>query len=117
MLTIRAEQMEVFERYALDEFKQRVIARLTETFAQQFGELSHELRRQFVDTNISRGQMHGLENEDDLVMFAEAAVQLGTYFDEPRASWAGTIMCDLGLGSPSERIAYVIELISTQEES
>lgn len=114
MLIIRAEQMDIFASQALDEFKQRAIAHLTKTFAQQFGGLSLEAQRQFIDLSINRSHAHGLENEDDLLMFAEAAIQLGSHFDQSGAGWAAQIMDDRDLASPSERIAYVIELISTQ---
>lgn len=95
MLTIRDEQMSVFEADA----RRRAVARLAEHLRlacpdQAGGLRAAQLQRE-VEAGIAHAAAYGIEGEADLRVFLECRLELGADFDvREDTAWAGAILRD-----------------------
>jgi hypothetical protein len=107
MLLIRPEQLAALDRAAFELY----IGRLATFLAEEYPELLRMADAlPFARAAAEEARRHGLESEDDLAMYAEAALILGLRFeDDPRHAWAADILRDETIGTPSERIGYLWE--------
>ena len=107
MLRIRPEQLEALDHAAFELYVGRLAAFLAEEYPEL---LSAADALPFARAAAEEGRRHGLESEEDLAMYADAALILGPRFeDDPRHAWAADILRDESIGTPSERIGYLWE--------
>ena len=85
MLTIRKEQMEVFDNYMLSRFESNVLADLKRTFPAKCEEQGDEAARAAIHDGIQRAAGYGVAIEYDVERFVFLMYFLEPAFDrEPR---------------------------------
>jgi hypothetical protein len=93
MLVIRKAQMDTFDAYSRDAFKQRMLQHVTVDFPARTGELGARGVQRVVESSIAKGVDYGIAGEDDLQGFIDLSVELGPDFEEePEMDWAKQIL-------------------------
>lgn len=82
MLTIRKEQMNVFEDERERDFVDRVMQFLKERHTAVVEDLSDDVLRQRVQVALERGRNHGLTWESSLVGFVALMFEVAPNFDQ-----------------------------------
>jgi hypothetical protein len=115
MLTIRKEQLRIFEDRRRREFEQALARHIKRFFP-------HECERGdvegFVRLGIDRAEYHGCETEREIALYLNLMAMLGSSFDEdPQIPWAGEQIDDPAIPGVSARIARVYaSALGYQEE-
>lgn len=93
MLTIRQEQMAVFERATWRDFIDRAMSHAGERFANQIAGLDPSSLRASIETALQRARQHGFEGETDLFRYLDLTFSLGSDFDrDRRRPWVQEIL-------------------------
>lgn len=93
MITIRREQMEVFERALWDRLVHDAVRHLREYFAVDAALLGDPGLHRVAAAAIARARVHGVVVEGDVYKYVNLAMALGTRFDEdPLLPWAAEIL-------------------------
>jgi len=95
MLRMRREQMRAFEDYMRAQFEKRMFAHLRAAFPARLADTPDDQLRQLIHEGVERALAFGIEIEDDVRRFLEAAVVLGPGLDSNE--WAGNILHDQSL--------------------
>lgn len=95
MLKIRPEQMTAMDQLAQEQFEQRTVEELQQSFPKHARLLGKEKLRQMVSQGFQRARAFGLESRNGLRLFVELTLLLGHGFDtDPQVSWAAQILND-----------------------
>ncbi len=93
MLSIRKEQMEVFNTYMRGQFEQRMVKHLRATFPNRTKDLPDDRIHTVVQNSIKKAESYGIEYEDDIRRFIEYLVIYGTRLDtREETQWIGDIL-------------------------
>jgi hypothetical protein len=93
MLTLRREQMQVLERYALEQFVGRMSARLRAVFRRETGNVAEPELRALIRQAIGKAATHGVSDEVDVARYLEFVIRHGPEFDmQETTAWAGLIL-------------------------
>jgi hypothetical protein len=105
MLTIRKEQIRIFEQLAQKNFQNGLIPHVREHFpahAEYLGDLG-VLR--VIEQGCANAKSYGFETERDLCLYTDLSIMLGVGFDtDPQLPWAAAILLDGSLKSPWDRM-------------
>lgn len=82
MLTIRKAQMDTLDAHSRQDFRRRMFRHVMADFPKRAGELGAERLQRLVDSSIERGVGYGISSEEDLQMFVDLNVELGSDFEE-----------------------------------
>lgn len=94
MLTIRKEQMQVFEERMRRQFEDRMVKDLGTKFPDQTKTMAEDGLRSLIDAGIEKAKHYGITAEEDVQAFLEYMLIYSPDFDtDPETSWAGEILC------------------------
>ncbi len=111
MLVIRPEQMAVLSAYTSDQFEQRMIEHLRDTFPERTQDLPDERIRLVVRDGMKKADGYHIEYEDDIRRFIEYMVIYGARFDVREESrWIGDVLRRPDLGGTAK-----MDLIDARE--
>ncbi len=82
MFKIRKEQMDAFSQSSLEDFEERMVARLERYHPTTALELGRAGSLAFVHERMGAAMRHGLSEERDLCMYLDLALYLGDDFQE-----------------------------------
>jgi hypothetical protein len=89
MLTIRKEQLEVFQMASRKQFQEKMRSHLRKVFVEQTAERSDHDLWAFVEAGIKRAQQYKIVCEDDVQRYLECMMTYGQDFDSnPKLKWA-----------------------------
>lgn len=116
MLVIRAAQLAVLAKPAIDRLRARARAHLQAHFAGQCAALGPERLGDAVDHGLARASAHGFTTEPDLLKYLNLCFTFGRDFDaDPACAWAAEILGD-GRLDPDERMER-LHAAALREES
>ncbi len=105
MLTMRKEQMDVFDRIAALEFQERLVEYVRKSFPAAFSELGAQRVREIVRFACEKAKEYELSSERGCRLYASMVFVLGAGFDkDPQFPWAGEILTDAASDDPNLRI-------------
>jgi hypothetical protein len=105
MLSIRKEQMAVFEKVAEGDFENRMLSHIKEFFPEQHGRFAESSLREFIHYGVDRAAAYGIELQPDVCQFIDLMLVFGRDFDhDPALPWASTILNDPEIPGPTARI-------------
>ena len=98
MLTIRDEQMTVFEADARRRALLRLGEHLRRVCREQTAKLRAEQLQREVEAGVEHAARYGIDGEADLRVFLECRLELGADFDTREdTAWAGAVLRDPAL--------------------
>jgi len=105
MLTIRREQIRVFDQEAVKRFQEGLIPHLNEHFPAYVKYLGGQGIRRVIELGCRNATHHGFDTDRDLCLYTDLSIMLGAGFDtDPQLPWAGSILRDPGLRDPWDRM-------------
>jgi hypothetical protein len=98
MFIVLKAQLSAFQRAAVDDFAERMVPHLVETFPDESAELGEAGIRALIRLGIERAARHGLSQEYDVCLYLHVMLALGPRFDDdPAISWARAALEEAGL--------------------
>ena len=95
MLTIRPEQMLVFEAYSIKRFEDALWEHLSSKHPEKIEELGKERSREIVRQGIEKARQFGVDVERDVAVFVEYMVAVDPRWHELEDwAWASDILAD-----------------------
>lgn len=105
MLTIRKEQLAVFQKMASQDFEDRMVLHIGEFFPEFMRQLGEERSRELIRYGIQRASAYRFQLEPDVCNYINFMVVFGRDFDrDPALPWARTILNDPALPAPSAKV-------------
>lgn len=93
MLVIRKEQMEVFSRYMLKKFEDRMVIHLQSSFSEPTKGMPETDLRSMIQTATDKAKVYNVTTEDDVQRYLEYMMIYGPKFDtDPKTMWARKIL-------------------------
>jgi hypothetical protein len=110
MLTIRKEQMAVFEAAEMNKFVEHMLVHLNKVFPNQCQALGEAKMRETIQHGIKRAAAYGITAERDVCKYIDLMIVFGRDFDvAPECAWAGEILNDKGLRNPTKKMDRLFE--------
>jgi hypothetical protein len=101
MLTIRKEQLKVFELSAMRTYKRGLILHIHEHFPEHAGYLGDEGLMRIIEHSCTKAKEYNFETERDLCLYTDLCIMLGIGFDtDPQLPWASSILHDGSFDDP-----------------
>jgi hypothetical protein len=122
MLTIRRQQMQVLNRYAMQNFEDRMVRHLTYRFPTEIKAVTNGAPdeapiRSLVRRGLQQARRYGIEAEREVGQFIELMVRAGEDFDSrPGMKWARAVLEDRSLPAGS-RVELVHEQLDRRAQS
>ena len=89
MFIVLKAQYSAFQRAAVDDFAERMVPHLFETFPDEADALGEAGVRALIRLGIERAARHYLRQEYDVCLYLHVMLALGEHFDDdPAISWA-----------------------------
>lgn len=93
MLTIRGEQIKVFEQHAKKRFESETVLHIAKFSPRQFEILGEETIRQIIGSGLERAEGYGFTNRGPARFYVELMFMLGSDFDtDPQYPWAAELL-------------------------
>jgi hypothetical protein len=95
MLTIRREQMDIFQSAACADFEERALVHVRKVFGEQVQALGDEVARMRVRSGCARAQELNIRREANVLLFVDLLFAAGEAFESHADwEWARTILAD-----------------------
>jgi hypothetical protein len=108
MLTIRSEQLQVFERLLREPFEAQVAEHLREHFPNKCAALKPGGLERFVAYAFDRAIAHGMKTLQEVSKYADLAMKFGKDFDQdPDLPWVREILEDPDFSDSDVRINFL----------
>jgi len=105
MLTIRNQQMAVFEAFAGELFLKKMEQHLRVFFPEQCDSMTSDEIRRTCEHGCARAAFHGITSERDVCKYINLMFTFGREFDvDLRWPWATRILRDAAVSGPTLRI-------------
>ena len=105
MLTIRNDQLALFENATLAQLEEDLVAHLRDGFPVDFELAGEPALRESVHLAVRRADAYGLETRGQFCRYMHLAVTFGTHFDrDPLLPWAARTLRNPRLADPDARI-------------
>jgi len=100
VLTIRKQQLQVFEQHALAHFEERALAHLRSAIPVDYARVGETAARHSIRSALRKSKLYGFTNEFEVLTFLNLMYLVGLDFDEdPAHPWARDILTDPRLGT------------------
>jgi hypothetical protein len=110
MLTIRSEQLRVFELAAIERFVEGAIAHVRRYFPDRVAGLDDAELRHIVNRTAENAAGHGLKSERDVLLYLNLAALHGWEFEtDPDCRWMAAALAYPVNSPPSERLQRVVD--------
>jgi hypothetical protein len=117
MFIVLKSQFSAFQRAAVDDFAERMVPHLQETFPDESDELGEAGIRALIRLGIERSARHHLVQEYDVCLYLHVMLALGPRFDDdPALSWARAALEETEV-TPSIRIEKLHDRVFENDES
>jgi hypothetical protein len=122
MLTIRKEQLAIFQKVSSQNFENRMLSHIKKFFPKRMEELGEPGTRELIRYGIQRSASYRIRKQPDICKYIGIMVVFGRDFDrDPKLPWASTVLNDRSLPGPSVTVGELhkaaIEFKSRQESS
>jgi hypothetical protein len=105
MLTIRKEQIRVFDEMAMKQFIESMVIHVKKHFPEESKLMDDEQLKNHVRNVISTGKKYELVSERDICKYLNLSMHFGKDFDKnPENEWMITMLMDGSEPNPSIRI-------------
>src|SRR5215467_8144862 len=105
MLTIRKEQLAIFEKVAANDFESRMLAHLQQFFSAQIEQLGEPAVRDLIRYGVQRSAAYRVDHQPDVCKYINLMVVFGRDFDrDAKLPWASAILQDQTILDPSLRM-------------
>jgi hypothetical protein len=105
MLTIRKEQIKVFEEVAMKQFIDDMVIHVKKYFSKESGQMSDEQLRNHIIGIIPKAKKYGLDSERDLCKYLNLSIIFGKDFDiDPELVWMAKMLTDYTESNSSLRL-------------
>jgi hypothetical protein len=110
MIAIRSDQMNAFEKEAMDKFVARAIAHLRRSLAELTKGQSDEALGLRVRSSVERARSYGLTTEQEVIAFLDTSFLLGdeSFDSNPAHAWAAELLIDDEY-TPREKAALLLD--------
>jgi hypothetical protein len=106
MLTIRKEQIKVFDEMAMKQFIESMVIHVKKHFPEESKPMDDEQLKNYIRDVISSGKKYGLVSERDICKYLNLTMHFGKDFDKnPENEWMKTMLMDGIEPNPSIRIS------------
>lgn len=110
MLTIRANQMNIFKKAALLSFEDEMVKHLAKFSPPLYKTVGEEQMRKVIQLGINQAAQYGLTHRGPVRFYLELMLLFGSYFDtDPQYPWAAEILTNEDLGSQMQRAGRLYE--------
>ncbi|MEP7120518.1 MAG: hypothetical protein ABJE95_06405 [Byssovorax sp.] len=117
MFILQKAQYAAFQRAAVDDFAERMVTHLVETFPDESEERGEAGIRALIRLGIERAARHQLVQEYDVCLYLHVMLALGERFDDdPALSWARAALEEAG-SSASIRIEMLHDRVFEDEDT
>jgi hypothetical protein len=105
VLTIRKEQLAVFQKGASEDFENHMVSHVKQFFPGHFEQLGEAAVRDLIRCGIQKGASYNIEEQPDLCQFIDFLFVFGRDFDrDPALPWASSILNDPEVPGPSAKV-------------
>ena len=106
MITLRSEQIQLFDELAERLFVKRMLEHVQIHFPDEIEQLSESAMRDRVAAQIEKAGSFGIVSKPDVCDFISLSWQFGDDFDaQYKTKWAGDILNDTSIEDPSLKVA------------
>ena len=106
MITLRSEQIQLFDELAERLFVKRMLEHVQIHFPDKIEQVSESIIRDRVVAQIARAKSLGFVAKPDVCDFISLCWQFGDDFDNQyKTKWAGDILNDTSINDPGHKIA------------
>jgi hypothetical protein len=118
MLTIRKEQIRVFDEMAMKQFIERMVIYVRKHFPEESKSMDGEQLKNHICDVIPVAKKYGLVSERDICKYINLSMFYGTGFDKkPENDWMARMLMDSSEPNPSIRIRKLYkEVLNRLEE-
>ncbi len=110
MLTIRANQMNIFKKAALLSFEDEMVKHLAKFSPPLYKTVGEEQMRKVIQLGINQAAQYGLTHRGPVRFYLELMLLFGSYFDtDPQYPWAEEILVNQEAGSQMHRAELLYE--------
>lgn len=110
MLTIRAEQMDIFKKAALLSFEDEMVKHLAKFSPPLYKAAGEEQMRKAIQLGTNQAAQYGLTHRGPVRLYLELMLLFGSYFDtDPQYPWAAEILIDQQSASQMQRAERLYE--------
>ncbi len=105
MLTIRKQQLAVFQKAASEEFEARMMAHIQKFFPEHMTKLGEPAARDLIRFGVQRAANYRISQEREVCKYIGIMVVFGRDFDhDPQLPWASAILREPNFPSSSVRV-------------
>jgi hypothetical protein len=109
MLTLRKEQMKVFQPIAVKSFEDRVVAHLQKVFPEKSAQLGEDKLRDAIKYETQRAAVYSITSERDACKYIDLSILYGPDFDkDSNLPWAQNILQNKNIRNPSTKVDRLI---------
>jgi len=118
ILTIRKEQIRVFDEMAMKQFIERMAIHIRKHFPEESKSMDDEQMKNLISNLIPAAKKYGLVSERDICTYINLSMFYGTDFDKkPDNKWMADMLIDRSEPNPSIRIKKLYkEVLNRLEE-
>lgn len=110
MLVIRAEQMDVFKKTALQSFEDEMVEHLAQFSPPLYKVVGEEQMRKVIQLGMNQAAQYGFTFRGPVRLYLELMLLFGSYFDtDPQYPWAAEILIDRETDSQMQRAERLYE--------
>lgn len=110
MLTIRADQMDIFRKAALLSFEDEMVAHLAQFSPPLYKAVGEEQMRKVIQLGINQAAQYGFTYRGPVRLYLELMLLFGSFFDtDPQYPWAVEILTNQESGAQMQRAERLYE--------
>lgn len=111
MLRIRTDQMKVFGQAAMQDFANRMLTHIQQSFPEHFESLGEDNCHELIRHGIDQAAYYGITSEIDVARYINLSVVLGPDFDsDERYPWIRQILKDPRI-KPGQKVQKIFDLL------
>lgn len=118
MLKISPEQLEAFETFHLNKFRDEMLAHFAKHFPERTDHLDKAVFSKYIEDGIDEAQAYGLTTKKQICKFLNIKILMKTEvpFNQETHGWVVKILKDKELGKPVDRLNHLGDLVNADIE-